>query len=452
MLKDTIVALSTPRGESALALIRLSGPLCIYFSETLFKLTLPIQPRHTYLNTYRNLRDEAVDEVVWVFYPAGASFTVDAMLELACHGNPLIIEAIVEDLIARGCRLAEPGEFTKTAFLNNRIDLSQAEAIGDLIHAKNERALRVAKKQLGGALSKKISQLMDQLLEAIAQLEVYIDFSEEDLPEANFQPLVHSLEGLKGECSALLDSHRYRKPLVSGLQVTLLGAPNAGKSTLFNALLGAERALVSHEAGTTRDYIQAPLTIGPYAVYLNDTAGLRETDHPIEKAGIAKTLERAEESDFFLWLIDRSAPLPCLDASWLEQLRPHNTLIVKTKTDLPPYAIEEDKSLDAYPCLHLCLHDKKAVEELKHSLERLIQKSELLPSEDTLIINARHAQALRSCQAYLDATLDLFESNAPLELRVSELRLALDALGDILGKVDNEAMLDKLFSSFCIGK
>lgn len=452
MLKDTIVALSTPRGESALALIRLSGPLCVGFSETLFKVPVPIQPRHTYLNTYRNLHEAAVDEVVWVFYPAGASFTGEAMLELACHGNPLIVESIIEDLVNRGCRLAEPGEFTKTAFLNNRIDLSQAEAIGDLIHAKNEHALRVAQKQVGGALSKKISQAMDQLLEAIAQLEVYIDFSEEDLPEANFQPLVHTLEGLKADCRALLYNHRYRKPLVSGIQITLLGAPNAGKSTLFNALLGEERALVSPEAGTTRDYIQAPIHIGPYAVYLNDTAGLRETAHPIEKAGIAKTLERAGESDFFLWLIDSAAPLPCFDPSWLEQLRPNNTLIVKTKADLPPYPVEKSQHLEGYPCLHLCLQDKKAIEDLRQTLERLIQKSDLLPSEDVLIINARHAQALKGCQGYLETALKLFKTEAPLELIATELRLALDALGDILGKADNEAMLDKLFSSFCIGK
>lgn len=448
---STIAALSTPPGESALALIRLSGPLCVSLSETLFKKQLPIQPRYSYLNTYRSLNGQELDEVIWVFYPSQASFTGEAMLEIACHGNPLIIDSILDDLCARGCRLAEPGEFTRTAFLNNRLDLSQAEAIADLIHAKNDQALQAAKKQMGGALSKKISQAMDTLLQAIAEFEAYIDFSEEDLPEENVQRSASTLKSLKDELQTLIINHRYRKPLVSGLQLSLIGAPNAGKSTLFNALIGEERALVSPEAGTTRDYIQALIHIGPYCVCLNDTAGLRDTQHPIEQAGIAKTLERIEESDFYVWLIDRSSPFIALDPAWSQPLSPKNTLILETKTDLPA-AFKMPKSLNSYPRLSLSLHDPKAIHSLRKDLESAIQRSQLLPSPDTLIVNSRHAQALKLCREHLEASLDLIYAHAPTELAVSELRIALDALGEILGKADNEAMLDKLFASFCIGK
>lgn len=448
---STIAALSTPQGESALALIRLSGPLCVRFSESLFKVQLPVQPRHSYLNTYRSLSGEELDEVLWAFYPATSSFTGEAMLEIACHGNPLIIDHILADLCARGCRLAEPGEFTRLAFLNNKLDLSQAEAIADLIHAKNDQALRAAKKQMGGALSKKISAVMDALLESIAEFEAYIDFSEEDLPAENIQRSAASIQSLKEELHILIINHRYRKPLVNGLQVSLIGAPNAGKSTLFNALVGEERALVSPEAGTTRDYIQAFIHIGPYAVYINDTAGLRETEHPIERAGIAKTLERIAESDFYLWLVDRSSAFIALDPSWHEPLTPHNTLILYTKADLPEICQLPD-SLRAYPSLSLSLQDSKSIQVLRKELEAAIHSRQLLPSPDTLIVNSRHAQALQLCEQHLQASLDLIATQAPPELTVSELRLALDALGEILGKVDNEAMLDKLFAAFCIGK
>ncbi|MEO0055673.1 MAG: hypothetical protein RLZZ50_1620, partial [Verrucomicrobiota bacterium] len=334
---DTIAALATPAGVSALALIRVSGPACRALAAEIFALPSPTlperRPRHA---VYRALDGRELDDLVWTFFPGPRTATGDDTLEITPHGNPLLVQLILADLFARGCRAAEPGEFTRRAFLAGRIELTQAEAVMDLIHARSERALAAARRQLDGALGRHLDGLIQQVLATLARIEAYIDFPDEDLPPEDRRLVTQGVGDVLRGTIRLLATHRYGDLLREGLKTVLLGAPNAGKSSLLNALVGRERALVSPEPGTTRDFIEEPLQVGPHLLRLIDTAGLNPAPGDIERLGIAKTLERLAEADLVLWVADATSPLPALPADTKALLRPDNTLLVLNKVDLLP--------------------------------------------------------------------------------------------------------------------
>ena len=449
--EDTFCALATPAGESALAVVRASGPLCEKIACNALGAAQPIKPRRATYGSYCSLDGKRLDEVVWVFFAQNASYTGQAMLEISSHGNPFIVQKILADLVARGCRLAQPGEFTRTAFLNGRIDLSQAEAVGEIIRARTDKALSAAERQLEGALGRRIRTLSDTLLQILAEVEARIDFSDEDLPEGHEEIPRARIQALLEEMRTLACTKDYHGLLAEGARVVIVGAPNAGKSSLLNMLLGEDRALVSAEPGTTRDYIAESWMAGPYRIQLMDTAGIRADAGALESFGIARALEKARSAHAIIFVVDTSQPFPSLPDGMLEGLDPAHTLLVENKIDLPQGI--EGKKLEAFPHrIRISLKTGQGTDGLEAALVEVLEAGMTVPDENQILVNARHAAALETAIQALKQALTQWEKHTPAEFVASDLRVALEALGDIVGRADNEALLDKLFATFCIGK
>lgn len=445
---DTIAALATPVGSSAIAVVRASGPQVAELVKAIFG-SLPA-PRVAQHADYRDGSSRLVDDVLFTFFAGPNSYTGEDTVEISSHGNPFIAQKILEDLLARGCRPADAGEFSKRAFLNGRMDLSQAEAVMDLIHARSERALAAANGQLRGALGRRTNDLISLLVSVLAQIEAYIDFPEEDLPPENQRALLAQLDSLALSTGRLLATSHYGALLRDGIKTVILGEPNAGKSSLLNRLVGKERALVSPEPGTTRDYLEERVVVGPHSLRLIDTAGLNSEAISLEKRGIDKTIEQAGEADLFLWVVDSTRPTPVLPTTIAERLSPSNTIVVFNKLDLPP--IDRAPLTQSFPAVHVSALEGAGFEALEAAIIKLADSYQTEVGDEWVAINARHAHALARAKECLDAARSKLIGNEASELLASDLRGALDAFGEIAGKVDNERMLDQLFASFCIGK
>jgi tRNA modification GTPase len=435
-------------GTSALALVRISGALSRTLEAEIFgEDPRPRSARHA---DYRDLHGRLVDDVVFTSFPAPHSFTGEDTLEISCHGNPFIARKILTDLLERGCRLAEPGEFSQRAFLHGRMELSQAEAIMDLIHARSERALAAANQQLRGALGRKMDGLIDQSLKLLAQVEAYIDFPEEDLPPRDQQRLLQDLDALQTGTGQLLATSHYGSLLREGIKTVILGEPNAGKSSLLNRLVGHERALVSPEPGTTRDYLEEGIIIGGHWLRLIDTAGLNLTPGPLEQRGIDKAQEQAAIADLFLWVIDATRPLPVLPRGFAQWMTAANTLVVYNKSDLPP--ADRSPLPQPFAVASISALTGHGLDSLKAALNEIVESFRTSCGDELIAINVRHAQALDQAQASLASAKAKLSENICNELLASDLRDCLSAYGQISGKIDNERMLDQLFATFCIGK
>ena len=452
LVTDTIVALSTPVGESALAIIRLSGSLCPEIEQAVTGRKKPLESRQAKLCKYIDINGLELDSGIFIPYPEKASFTNEAMLEIMPHGNPLIIQKVLEDLLARGCRMAEPGEFTRRAFLNGKIDLSQAEAVADIIHARSNFSLEVARRQLNGSIGHKMSELTDQLLEILAELEAYIDFPEEDLPKASDSGPIEDLNQLIQQVNALIETNQYSALLQEGIKTVIIGAPNAGKSSLINTLVGSQRSIVSDIPGTTRDFITSYIMLKDYRVEIIDTAGLHTAEDSIEQQGIEKTMELAQSADFYLVIVDHSQPSPSLPESIQSVFKSENTLVIENKKDLT----SEYSQKDFLPeCLHcpISLKSLTGIDEFKAAMLKLIESGMALPKgNDAIVLNARHTLALKQASEALNNALQAIHNQELSELISVELRSAIEGFSQVVGKIDNEAMLDKLFQKFCIGK
>lgn len=448
---DTIIALGTPAGESALAVVRASGALCPELARECLGRPLGIEPRKAVLCDYKNLEGRVLDNCLAVFFEAGKSYSGDAMLELYLHGNPLIVQNVLADLLARGCRMAEPGEFTRNAFMNGKLDLTQAEAVADLISARSEKALHVARQQLAGSVGIRMDSYRERLLEVIAALEAYIDFPEEDLPPEDQGGPLQQLANLGQDIARLIETSRYKTLLHEGIRTAIIGAPNAGKSSLLNVLIGEDRAIVSPIPGTTRDFISERIMAGPYCLNLSDTAGIHEVNDEIERMGIAKSKQKLAEADLILLVLDSAAPLPSFDQETLDAFQPNNTLVIENKIDLPESTSKGD-FLPQCPHLRLSLQSGEGLDALRTTIIQTIEKDRILPATDSTMVSSRHAAALSRAFKAIEIARGQILEGIHTELAVTELRNALDAIGEIVGKIDNEAMLDKLFANFCIGK
>ena len=448
---DTIAAPATPAGTSALALVRASGPLAGRLWEAIFAAT-PL-PRQAHHGDYRDQTGALIDDVVAVYFQAPNSYTGEDIVEVSCHGNPFIIHKILNDLYARGCRPAEPGEFTKRAFLNGRLGLSEAEAVADLIRARSDRALAAANQQLRGALGRRLQVLSDQLLDLVARVEAQLDFPEEDLPPEDRALLLDGVQRLHADTARLLASGHYAEILRDGLKTVILGPPNAGKSTLLNRLVGTERALVSPEPGTTRDYLEERITLGPHCIRLIDTAGLNPRPAPLERLGMAKALEHAAAADLILLLLDATRPTPALaEVESLPGLTAANALLVVNKVDLAP-AGPFPASPPGVPALRISALTGAGCDELVAAIARHAESFRSEQDEELIAINSRHAEALGRAAGFLESAADKVRAGAPAdEFLASDLRGALDGFGEILGKIDIEKVLDRIFATFCIGK
>ncbi len=450
--EDTIVAPATPAGESAIAVVRVGGPLCDSLVGDIFGSTV-LNPRFACLGKYRNRRHIVLDQVVYTYFEGKASYTGEPVLEISCHGSPFVTQKIVEDLLARGCRMAEPGEFSRRAFLNGKMDLSQAEAVVDLIRARSDNALEIANRQLDGSVRNGINQLMDKLLGVVSHLEAQIDFPEEDLPEEDVEGLACNLRELSGALHTLISNSRYNELAREGIRAAIVGPPNAGKSSLLNALVGEERVLVSEEPGTTRDFVERGIVLGSHLVILVDTAGLREGGEAVEIMGMTKTMEQIESSEIVFYVLDSTLTCPAsrVLVEQLLEVCKSRILVVENKMD----HVDSQSHSDFMPesqHLRVSALTGEGIEEFKDRLMDILDSDLSSLTEDSILVRARHAAGLSTAAASIATALEKLEASESPELTASDLRAGLDSLGVITGKFDNERMLDKLFENFCIGK
>lgn len=449
---DTIVALSTPLGVSGIGVVRLSGPACFDLACAIFHKR-EIQPRHSYLGHYHlKESEEIIDDPIFDFFEANASYTGEAMLEISCHGNPLILQKVISDCLERGCRQAEPGEFTRRAFMNGMLDLCQAEAVEDLIHSRSLQALRIARKQLGGSLSQQIESFIEKLTEQIAFIEAYLDFPEEDLPEENRKQFESQLQEMVDAITQLIQAHQFYTPLQQGIRTAIVGLPNAGKSTLLNCLLGQERAIVSDIPGTTRDFISETYMLAPYTLRLVDTAGLHATQEKLERIGIEKTHEQIQRADVVLWVIDGSQAWNS-DLEALKKLLPvEKTCILINKIDLGIHSSIRESLKSFYICAEIALKGMPSNQPLQHALRQFLQRRYQDFSQVNFMIHERHAEALKDAQTALVHAQHLLHQHSFDDCIAEELKNAMHAFESIIGKIDYERVLDQIFSKFCIGK
>ncbi len=443
---EPIVAIATPPGTGGVALIRISGHRALPLALQCLSAK-HLQPRHATL-THIIADGTLLDQAVATFYPAPHSYTGEDTLEISCHGSPYVQQAALETLIAHGARLAEPGEFTRRAFLNGKLDLSQAEAVADLIHAATPAQHRLAISQLRGGYAQKLAQLREQLLETTALLELELDFSQEDLQFADRPQLRLLLADLQQTVRQLADSFRTGQALKRGIPVAIVGRPNAGKSSLLNALLQDNRAIVSPHPGTTRDTIEETLTIDGITFRLIDTAGLRESDDPVENIGIERAYTAARQAHIVLFLHDSQTPTLQAEAdiqSLCQRPLPEHThlIVAHTKTDLA----QPDRQLG----ILISSTAGTGIDQLKQALAAHVAHHPAAAAE-TLVSNARHHSALLLVLNALDHALQGLREGIPTDLLAVDLRDALYHLGTITGEVTSDEILGNIFSRFCIGK
>ncbi|WP_456392735.1 tRNA uridine-5-carboxymethylaminomethyl(34) synthesis GTPase MnmE [Persephonella sp.] len=445
--KDTIVANATPLIPSAVGIIRISGGEALNIGRKLFTLPENIQERKAYFGKIKDREGGVIDEGLFIYFKAPRSFTGEDVVEIYPHGSVPVIKKILDEAVYFGARLAQPGEFTKRAFLNGKIDLTQAEAIADLIEAKTEKASQAAVNLLQGKLSEEVKKLRETLLELISLIEAEINFPE-DIEEIDFEVIKSNLNSVLKQIDKLMRTYRRGQLLREGIKLAIVGRPNVGKSSLFNALVGYERAIVSELKGTTRDFIEESLTINGIPVKLLDTAGIRETEDKIEKLGIEKALEKIKEADIVLFVFDASEGVTREDLEIYEKIKDKSPLVIGNKSDLL------DKSEKKYYFKDVILVSSKTLENFALLEERILQKLNLIEDSDTdVYINLRHYESFKKAKDILERVLSSIESYKDhKELLMLEISEAEKALEEITGEITTEDVLGNIFSRFCIGK
>jgi len=464
---DTIVAIATPPGEGGVGIVRLSGPEALPIGRAIVRPADGTDAWPSHQLVYGHAVDLAtgrrVDEVLAVYMAAPRTYTAEDVFEVHCHGGPVPLQGVVELALRHGARPAARGEFTLRAFLNGRLDLAQAEAVLDVVRARTPTALQVAVEQLGGGLSRRLRPVTDDLMGVLAFLEASIDFVEEGIPEAAVAALLARLDVAKTGLDALLSTARGGVILREGLRAVLAGAPNVGKSSLLNRLLRAERAIVTPVAGTTRDTVEEPANIRDLPVYLVDTAGLTETDDPVERIGVERSRAAIASADLLLLVADASRPLEERDRAAFaapRALAPDTpAILVLNKADLP-------RALDAAMVTALPLFDDappaavvacsaatgQGLDALEDAMAATALGGATLSPDTAMVDNARHRRALEEAVEGLVAARDGLALAAPLDLVCSDLRAAVGALGSITGQDVTEDLLTRIFGDFCIGK
>ncbi len=457
--QDTIVALATPFGRSAIAVIRLSGSDSLSICNSIFKgANLASQASHTI--HYGYILDEnkiEVDEVMLSLFLAPRSFTTENSVEIACHGSTFIAEKIISLLIAQGARLAKPGEFTMRAFMNGRIDLSQAEAVADLIASSTEASVQIALQQMRGGFSSKIKFLREELVNLASLLELELDFSEEDVEFADRKKIIETVLALQSQIEPLIESFKLGNVIKNGIPTAIIGKPNAGKSTLLNALLNEERAIVSEIAGTTRDAIEEVITLKGIQFRIIDTAGLRETNDKIESIGISKTKEKIKLASLLLYLFDcKDVTIEEVEKSISECQRNDLAIILcPSKIDCLSESewnyFQEKLSYFNLPIVGISAKTNLNIDLLKSEMLR-ISNLRSIDTNETIVSNQRHYQALLQSKYSLESVLKNIASQNTTDLLAFELKDSLNCLGEITGEVTNDEILGNIFSKFCIGK
>lgn len=466
---DTISAISTPRGQGGIGIVRMSGPKAIQIARHLFRVPSKdglssVNSLKSYTLNYGFVVDpeteEIVDEILLGVMKSPHSYTKEDVVEFNCHGGDLPLKTTLELTLRMGARLAEPGEFTKRAFINGRIDLAQAEAVIDLIRSKTDLSRQVAINQLSGKLSERIDELRNSLVEILAEVEASIDFPEEDLDFMDLTEIKAQTQIVLNELEKLIETANEGRILREGVDVAIVGRPNVGKSSLLNALLQQDRAIVTEVPGTTRDTVEEYINVDGIPLKLTDTAGLSRTEDVVEQAGIARTKALIEQAELLLALFDVSCPLTEDDVQLLQLCSKRQVIIVLNKIDLPevvnPVQIKEHLSSSATvplpPIVSTSMLTGMGLGELKSTIVNTLTSGDVVLSDSVMITNLRHLDALKKAKASLEQALKTLIDEMPPELLAVDLRGALDQLGIIIGTATTDDILDRIFSQFCIGK
>ena len=445
MYQDTITAIATPIGKGGLGVIRISGSLSKNIAQDLFPHALPNR-RLVYGKILNPNNQQVVDEAMVVYMPGPRTYTKEDVVEISCHGGPMPLQQILQLTIEKGARLANPGEFTLRAFLNGRIDLAQAEAVLDVISAETQASLRLAVDGIGGKLSKPIKEVRTRLMDVLAFLTARIDFPEDDVPnQETLEPIIASEQQLHRLISSADTGIIYRH----GVRTAIVGKPNAGKSSLLNRILGENRAIVTPVPGTTRDTLEETISLDGVPFIFIDTAGIADTDDPVEQLGIERSRKAILESDLILLILDRSRHLSRHDHAIMELLSDQRVLVAANKTDLPQVAKTQDVR---WPSVSISALTGDGMDNLQQHMVQMVIKGDITSANSVWVTNPRHKASLELALRHVQMARDSLQTEMPDDCVTIDLTAAITAIGTITGETVTEELLDTIFSRFCIGK
>ncbi|HHO7970636.1 TPA: tRNA uridine-5-carboxymethylaminomethyl(34) synthesis GTPase MnmE [Staphylococcus aureus] len=456
---DTITSISTPMGEGAIGIVRLSGPQAVEIADKLYKgkHLLNDVPSHTI--NYGHIIDpeskEVVEEVMVSVLRAPKTFTREDIIEINCHGGILTINRVLELTMTYGARMAEPGEFTKRAFLNGRIDLSQAEAVMDFIRSKTDRASKVAMNQIEGRLSDLIKKQRQSILEILAQVEVNIDYPEyDDVEDATTEFLLEQSKEIKQEINRLLDTGAQGKIMREGLSTVIVGKPNVGKSSMLNNLIQDNKAIVTEVAGTTRDVLEEYVNVRGVPLRLVDTAGIRETEDIVEKIGVERSRKALSQADLILFVLNNNEALTQEDYTLYEVVKNEDVIVIVNKMDLEQNIdINEVKDMIGdTPLIQTSMLKREGIDELEIQIRDLFFGGEVQNQDMTYVSNSRHISLLKQARQTIQDAIDAAESGVPMDMVQIDLTRTWEILGEIIGETASDELIDQLFSQFCLGK
>ncbi len=454
MKNNTIAAIATPHGTGGISVIRVSGSESIDICDKVFKAKSNKKLRNAKTHTihYGNIVADGknIDEVLVSVMRAPNTFTREDTVEINCHGGLVVTEKVLLSVISAGATLASAGEFTKRAFLNGRIDLSQAEAVIDIINSPSSLALSVAANQLGGALSSDINLLRDKVLEILAQINVTIDYPEEDIDDVEKSALISDLEAVKLKISELLDTSHRGKLIRDGINTVICGKPNVGKSSILNLLARDARAIVTDIAGTTRDVIEERITIGNAVLNVYDTAGIRDTSDTIESLGIDKSKECIKNAELVLFVADSFSGISKEDREIFENLDKKNIIVILNKSDIGN--LESDNMFDGYPIVKLSAKTGDGLDKLSAFIEEMFNLGKISAGDNSAITNIRHKEALTFALSSVSSAIDALNNFVPYDIVSIDLTDCASHLGEITGKTVSDEVVDKIFARFCLGK
>lgn len=455
---DTIAAISTALGEGAIAIVRVSGAEAIEKVNRIFKgQDLSKVPSHTiqYGHIVDTSTNQTIEEVMVSIMRAPRTFTREDVVEVNCHGGIVSVNRVLQLILAQGVQLAEPGEFTKRAFLNGRIDLSQAEAVMDLIRAKTDRAMNVAMNQIEGRLSKLIQKLRKQLIETVAHVEVNIDYPEyDDVEQMTHDVLLVQAEAVRNEIRRLLETAKQGKILREGIATAIIGRPNVGKSSLLNSLIQEMKAIVTDIAGTTRDIIEEYVNVKGVPLRLIDTAGIRETEDIVEKIGVERSKDMLQKADLVLLVLNYNEQLSSEDEELFAAIKEKESIIIVNKTDLPEkidmQRVQELAS--GAPIITTALLEEKGIEELEQAIADVFLEGKMESGDLTYVSNARHIGLLQQAETTISDAIEAIYNGVPIDLVQIDITRTWEILGEIIGDTVQDSLIDQLFSQFCLGK
>lgn len=457
-MNDTIAAVATAMTASGIGIIRISGPDSRAITGKIYrskggKKRIEEVPTHTINYGFIWDGEEMIDEVLVMVMDGPRSYTGEDTVEIDCHGGVLAMKRVLETVVKYGARPAEPGEFTKRAFLNGRIDLSQAEAVIDVINAKNEYALKSSVSQLRGAVQKVIREIREQIIYQIAYIESALDDPEHISIDGYGERLQEETGAIKEKINRLLDTVKAGKLMKEGIKTVIVGKPNAGKSSLLNILVGEERAIVTDIAGTTRDILEETIVLHGISLRMIDTAGIRDTEDVVEKIGVGKAIEYAKDADLVLYVVDASIPLDENDREIIKLLEDKKAVIILNKTDLKQVVEEKDlRELADHPVVSISAKEEEGIDRLEQQIKEMFFEGNLTFNDEIYITNVRHKAALEEAKRSILLVEDSIEMGMPEDFYSIDLMNAYEALGSIIGEAVGEDLVNEIFSKFCTGK